>query len=121
MIQSVPTISASANLENFRVGSAMENWLGALHFDSVGTGGVPYNYENTAECERRVPIKVTVQVYRVALRQGIRASLKIRLDYDEDQDRAYPMIEPVVTNATGESRADVERSSADSTTSLEDR
>ena len=68
---------------------------GSVVFDGVGTGGVPFNYENTAECRERVPIKITVRVYRVSPRTSIERRFEVGLDFDDDSDRALPRIKSV--------------------------
>jgi hypothetical protein len=66
---------------------------GSVVFDTVGSGSVPFNYENTAECDDREPINITVQISRLDPRTSIVRKYKVSLEYDDKADRAYPKIE----------------------------
>ena len=64
---------------------------GSLAFQVSGEGEIPFNYENTAECDARVPIRITVKVQRHDPPASTEASFLIDLEPD-GSDTARPRI-----------------------------
>jgi hypothetical protein len=54
----------------------------SLRFQAAGEGEIPFNYENTAECDARVPIRITVKVQRHDPPVSTEARLIIDLEPD---------------------------------------
>jgi hypothetical protein len=64
---------------------------GSVAFQVAGEGEIPFNYENTAECDTRVPIRITVKVQRHDPPASTEARFLIDLEPD-GSDTARPRI-----------------------------
>jgi hypothetical protein len=64
---------------------------GSVAFQATGEGEIPFNYENTAECDARVPIRITVKVQRHDPPASTEARFLIDLEPD-GSDTARPRI-----------------------------
>jgi hypothetical protein len=64
---------------------------GSVAFQAAGEGEIPFNYENTAQCDARVPIRLTVKVQRHDPPASTEARFLIDLEPD-GSDTARPRI-----------------------------
>jgi hypothetical protein len=64
---------------------------GSVAFQAAGEGEIPFNYENTAECDARVPIRITVKVQRHDPPASTEARFQIDLEPD-GSDTTRPRI-----------------------------
>ena len=67
---------------------------GSVAFQAAGEGEIPFNYENTAECDARVPIRITVKVQRHDPPASTEANFLIDLEPD-GSDMTRPRIMPI--------------------------
>jgi len=65
---------------------------GSIAFERFGASNIPFNYENTAESAKRIPVIVTVRVARIEPSSHIDRKFKITLEPISSTGKSLPRI-----------------------------